>query len=358
MRRWLVLLLVISALVLPGAPAAAAQPHWAAADVDTLATALGWTAPVDLDVPIPVLEWNRLVARWAGELPGDADPAVSPRQNWVWMYSGGMARGTFVIRREDAIGGLMKLVSMLHKEAGFTAAPATLSAFGDGAKVADYQQVLVAGAVKLGVVAGYPGGELHPSQPLTYAEGAKLIARLVARYGAAKPAQAPVPAAEWPQPRGFAANMGLHLPNERVIHAGWPVGTVGTAWWVLNGAAYAWSLPGAGNAPAGHVWVVADAEIYNWDLPELTIAPDALRFTLGDYQVDQQASAAMGWPFGQATVVLKQRESLRGLVVFAVPEGAQGLWIQCDSKLGLATGKPGWNGSARIPLGNLPRLTK
>ncbi|HWI53266.1 MAG TPA: hypothetical protein VNT01_14080, partial [Symbiobacteriaceae bacterium] len=66
MRRWLALFLVITALTLPGAPAGATppQPHWAAADVDTLATALGWTAPVDLDVPIPVLEWNRLVARW------------------------------------------------------------------------------------------------------------------------------------------------------------------------------------------------------------------------------------------------------------------------------------------------------
>ncbi|MFZ5816138.1 MAG: S-layer homology domain-containing protein [Bacillota bacterium] len=365
-RPWAIwLLIALLTALLPPPPAAAGETgHWAAPHVARVNQALGWTPPGELDTPIPALEWNRLVALLAGEPPGDADPNTHPRQHWVWMYTGGMAREQTVLRREDAIGGLMKLVSILYQEKGFAAEPAVLNPFTDGPKVADHQQVLLAGAVQLGLVTGYPGNLLQPSRPLTYAEGVTLIARLLERYGdPASPVTEPAPRSRFPQPRGFAVGTDLDLPVENVIHAGWPVGTAGTAWWVINGAAYAAELPGAGEAPEGKLWVVVDVEMYNWDFPEMVIAPDALRFTLDhkteglvEYRVDEAASTALGSPFGKETVVLKQGESLRGFVVFAVPAGTRSIWMQCDSKLGLGPGKTGWNGMSRTPLGDLPAL--
>lgn len=359
---WLPLLLLMLALLLaPSSASAAGGPgHWAAVPAQRLRDALGWTPPADLDAPIPVLEWNRLVARVAGENPGDADPAVHPRQYWVWAYSGGMARGKMTVAREDAIGGLMKLTSYLYQEKSFTADPSALKSFTDGPLVDDGQQVLVAGAVRLGLVTGYPEGLLSPKRPLTYAEGVTLLARLMEKYGPTHPLPKlpPMEPSPFPQPRSFASGTGVRFAADRVIHAGWPVGTVGTAWWVINGAAWSTTLPQVGAAPKGYLWVAVDAEIYNWDLPTMSVAPGDLRFTLETdgsvYEVDAGASSALGSPFGKETVTLQQWESLRGFLVFAVPAGTKSVWMRCDSKLGLAPGKPGWNGGSRTPLGDLP----
>jgi hypothetical protein len=77
-----------------------------------------------------------------------------------------------------------------------------------------------------------------------------------------------------------------------------------------------------------------------------------------EYPVDTFASRNLGSPFHRETRTLKQGESMRGFLVFAVPAGTRGIWIECDTTLGHAPGKSGWNGISRTPLGDLPDLTK
>jgi hypothetical protein len=330
------------------APAAAAR-HWAAPAVDELVARLAWSAPTDLEAPIPRDEWYRLVSRAVGEQPD------KEREMWVWNYTGGLAGDEFLMRREDAIGGLMKLASMVHGEKANSAHPSALDSFGDGAKVSDRQRALVAGALKLGLVTGYPDGMLYPTRPLTYGEAAVLVSRFLDRYGGPAKSVSDPQLGMWPRTRPFAAGLEYTFGIDQIIHSGFSVGMAGSAWLVINGAAWATELPGLGAAPEGQVWVAVDTEIYNWERAEVAIAPDSLRFTLQDAAMKVNIRPATPTPFEKTTVVLKQRESLRGFVVFAVPAGMQGLWFQCESKLGLAPGKgDGYNGASRGFLGNLP----
>ncbi|HYF76076.1 MAG TPA: S-layer homology domain-containing protein [Symbiobacteriaceae bacterium] len=330
------------------APAAAAR-HWAAPAVDELVARLAWSAPTDLEAPIPRDEWYRLVSRAVGEQPD------KEREMWVWNYTGGLAGDEFLMRREDAIGGLMKLASMVHGEKANSAHPSALDSFGDGAKVSDRQRALVAGALKLGLVTGYPDGMLYPTRPLTYGEAAVLVSRFLDRYGGPAKSVSDPQLGMWPRTRPFAAGLEYTFGIDQIIHSGFSVGSAGSAWLVINGAAWATELPGLGAAPEGQVWVAVDTEIYNWERAEVAIAPDSLRFTLQDAGMKVNIRPATPTPFEKTTVVLKQRESLRGFVVFAVPAGMQGLWFQCESKLGLAPGKgDGYNGASRGFLGNLP----
>jgi hypothetical protein len=326
--------------------------HWAAGAVDNLVARLAWSAPTDLDAPIPRDEWRRLVSKMLGQQP-DLE-----REKWVWDYTGGLSGEEFVVRREDAFGGLMKLATVFRGEKAHTADPSGLAPYGDGVRVADHQRVLVAGALKHGLVTGYPGGLLHPKRPLAYGEAAVLVDRFLARYGGPTKAWMEPQAGEWPRPRPFASGMAPLFPIDQVIHTGFSVGSAGTAWLVINGAAWAPELPGLGAAPAGQVWVAVDTEIYNWEKTELTIAPGTLRFRLQDSWAKVNIETAAN-PFAAGTVVLKQRGSVRGLVVFAVPAGMQGMWFQCESKLGFAPGKgDGYNGASRGFLGNLPKATQ
>lgn len=335
------------------APAMTAPRHWAAPAVDELVAKLAWSAPTDLDAPIPRDEWFRLVSRALGQQPDQE------RDMWVWTYTGGMAGQGFVIRREDAIGGLMKLANVMRGEKAHAADPAGLKPYADGDNVAEHQRVLVAGALKLGLVTGYPDGMLYPARPLTYGEGAVLVDRFIDHYGGPAKAWVDPQLGMFPRTRPFATGLDYTFASEQVIHAGFAPGTAGTAWVVINGAAWASELPGLGAAPEGKVWVAVDTEIYNWDSPEMSIAPDSLRFTLQDAGQMVNIKPATETPFEKATVVLRQRESLRGYVVFAVPAGMQGMWFQCESKLGFAPGKgDGYNGAIRGYLGNLPPAAK
>lgn len=346
---WLFVAAPAAAETLPAPAPAAAARHWAAPAVDELVAKLAWSAPTDLNAPIPRDEWHRLVASALGQQPDQE------REMWVWRYTGGMAGEEFVIRREDAIGGLMKLANMTYGETSDVADLVELQPFGDGAKLAERQRGLVATALKLGLVMGYPDGLLYPTRPLTYGEAALLVARFVARYGGPAKAVSDPQMGMWPRTRPFATGLDYTFGIDQIIHTGFSVGSAGSAWLVINGAAWADELPGLGTAPEGQVWVAVDTEIYNSEHSEQTIAPDSLRFTLQDAEMRVNIRPATPTPFEKAAVVLKPRESLRGFVVFAVPAGMQGLWFQCESKLGLAPGKgDGYNGAIRGFLGNLP----
>lgn len=340
------------AAAVPAAPAAAAAPHWAQPAADLMQAKTGWQAPPDLEQPIPPAEWNRLVVRITGGEPGPAPHETDARRYWLWAYTGGMSDGP-TIARQDAIGGLMKILNFVYQVDLNGPLPAALETFGDGKAVSDRQQHLVAFAVAQGLVAGFPGWELRPESPLTYGEAAVLAERVLQRYGVAQ-----APAVPEPLPGNWA---GAPVRPDGIISAGDPGGSGGQTAVRSHGAAHASALPRVGPAPAGHLWVLLDVEVTSQSETETLPLATGLRFGLEDpqqmlfrYEMDPAASAAVGSPFVGEGEVLAPGQSLRGLVAFAVPVGTKCIWYHVESALGLGKGKPGFNSGTRSEIGDLP----
>lgn len=136
-------------------------------------------------------EWNAMAAAVLGAPPGRAKHPDDPRY-WVWLYTGGLAGGEGMfggkgisggggIERQWAAGGLMKLLSMFIElplsDRSADLDEQYLGRFRDASTIGHANRALVAAAISLGLVSGYPDGSLRPAQFLTIAEAATLLRR-------------------------------------------------------------------------------------------------------------------------------------------------------------------------------------
>lgn len=172
--------LLITASLLGGVPAAAGSPpppaHWAEKAVTSLRESIGWGAAADLNQPITPAEWNAMVASAVGVEPGHAEVTQDPARYWVWFYTASLSKGETVSRQLGA-AGLVKLLTGLYGKA--VTPGADLSRFRDARAIAADQRPLVADAVQMGLLQGYPTGELRPDAPLTHGEAATLVQRFM-----------------------------------------------------------------------------------------------------------------------------------------------------------------------------------
>ncbi|HEY3365346.1 MAG TPA: S-layer homology domain-containing protein [Symbiobacteriaceae bacterium] len=348
------------AILLPTAPARAdASAHWAAPPAAVVARRLNMTYPAELNAPITPGDWNRLVAGAMGQTPGKSTFEADPVRYWVWTYTGNMARDGR-LAREDAFGGLMKLMNYLYKFDVNQDFRNQLERFKDGQTVSDHQRPLVAAALAVGFAKGYPDGTLRPAAPLTYGEAAVVVERLLNRLDFAAPSD---PFAKLGEPRGFGEGLtpALAFKPDEVLHVTAGKSGAGNVLTIIHGAAAASALPGIGTAPPGHTWVMLDVQINNTStLYDLSLTRH-LRWGLEDppqllyrYELDWAATAALGSPFADTAAALTPGGMVRGVVAFAVPVGTKDLWFSLESALGPAK-DPNWpwNGAQRGGIGDL-----
>lgn len=355
----LLLLALLPVLLLPAVAVADLSAHWALPAARSLESRLGWASPADLDRTISPSEWNRLIARVLDKPAGAVPPEQDLTGYWVWAYTGGMSTGE-TIARQDAIGGMMKLMNGFFQYPFDYSREQELERFADRKELADHQRSLVAEAVAAGLVGGYPDRTLRPTVPLTNGEALVLAERFwlaVQQHAAPKPYEGIAP------PAGFGSGLkpALTFEVDRVISSGAPLSGAGDIYLVLHGAAEVAAIPGVGPAPDGHLWVLVDAEVTSRSEHYTLQAATQLDFALEDgpqllfrYELNRAAAAALDSPFAAPTATLAPGGSLRGLAVFAVPVGTKGLWHHLQSAVGPAKDPSSpWNGGQRSLLGDL-----
>jgi hypothetical protein len=102
---------------------------------------------------------------------------------------GGYPDGTF---RPDSLVQRVELVAAMARWLGLDVKSGAEPNFRDGDSIARWARAAVSAAQERGLVGGYPDGTFRPNQPVTRAELAVFISRLL--VGKQKQAQAPVPA--------------------------------------------------------------------------------------------------------------------------------------------------------------------
>lgn len=353
-QRILCSLLLILALALP--QAALAEVHWARPSADALAGRVAWDVPADLNRPVTVAEWNSLVAAVFRQKPGKATYEESPDQYNLWIYTGGLATGDYMVR-EDAIGGLIKLLNVFYRTAHDKVPHSEgLTRFGDAASLSSHQRVLVGAAAVWGLVGGYPDGTVRPRSLLTVGEAVVLAERVLLQIDSVT---APDPFADIPGPLGFGNALpqpAAFRPDYRI--GGGSKGGAGGLYLVVHGAATAFSLPGAGTAAPGHTWLLLDAELVNKADAPLTLT----RWGLEDgaqllyrYEMDRTATAELGSPLADPKAVLEPGKRMRGLVVFQVPLGTKGVWYHLQTAVGRSKDPDNpYNGGQRWLVGDVP----
>lgn len=349
-----------------------ASTHWAAAAARSLAQRLAeqplpglapWFPPADLDAPVTAEQWNDLLARIFGVQPGP-EPATGDRYRyWVYTYTVGLADlPAGGISRQNAIGGMVKLLSVDDSVNHDKFSREVLQRFPDQGEIADYQTSLLAAAVQLGLVSGTPTGALEPLSPLTWGQAVTLSDRLIGLRGVGPSKEVGLPwAGSAPAPAGFAKGLKPQFTPDGLLNPGSGTGGMGDVAVTVHGTASAASLPRVGPAPAGHHWLVLDLEVINRGTSRLVLTRQ-LRLSLEDplqvlYQqpVDVGASLALASPFADGQAVLPTGHTVRGLVAFAVPIGTKGVWYRIDGALA----KPKdatfpWTSTLRGAIGDLP----
>jgi len=130
----------------------------------------------NLDKPIKVFNWA-LLLRTTLSLPDEKSGDL------LEMYVYGLASGD-VMRREDAAGGLVKLLTLKYIKGGSTSAELepsrVLSDLGD---VSDRQRVLVQVAFCEGILDATVKNLFRPKDALTNAEAVSILSRVIKKYG-------------------------------------------------------------------------------------------------------------------------------------------------------------------------------
>ncbi|MEW6546411.1 MAG: S-layer homology domain-containing protein [Bacillota bacterium] len=161
--------------------------HWAQESVRFIQE-IGLRAPApagaeepNYDAPVTPTEWNSMVCRLFGAVPGD-DHVTGSLRYWLWCYTGafGTEEG---IARGHAFGAFMKILNLYGREKlSSLGSPRHATRFADWAEVPDLQGALVDVAVERGLIAGFPDGTLRPRQYLTLAEAATFLRRAVEKF--------------------------------------------------------------------------------------------------------------------------------------------------------------------------------
>lgn len=163
-----------------------ARLHWAEEDVKFVRESKIWVPPpgteADYDRSVSPEEWNAMVCRLFGAVPGD-DRTPGSLRFWLWSYTGASSDRAG-IARAYALGAFMKILNM-YGLVGLSSLgpPRHGQMFTDGADVPDLQGALVDVAVDLGLIRGFPDGTLRPQQPLTLGEAATFLRRAVDKFG-------------------------------------------------------------------------------------------------------------------------------------------------------------------------------
>lgn len=176
------------------------------------------------DAALTASEWNAMVCRLFGAVPGD-DRIPGSLRHWLWCYSGafGTAEG---VERGHAVGAFMKILNMYGLEDLSALEPPRLaSRFADWAEVPDSQDVLVEVAGQNGLIEGFPDRTLRPRQYLTLGEAATFLRRAVERYDLMR--HIPVPLLPVNLAEQVAGGVRLVLYTDRSVYRrGGAVGTV------------------------------------------------------------------------------------------------------------------------------------
>ncbi|HHY93854.1 MAG TPA: S-layer homology domain-containing protein [Firmicutes bacterium] len=168
--------------------------HWAQENVRFIQK-MGLCSPApagaeNYDASVTPTEWNAMVCRLFGAVPGD-DNVTGSLRYWLWCYTGafGTQEG---IARGHAFGAFMKILNMYGREKlSSLGLLRQATKFADWAEVPDLQGALVDVAVARGLIAGFPDGTLRPQQYLTLGEAATFLRRAVEEFHLAE--QIPLP---------------------------------------------------------------------------------------------------------------------------------------------------------------------
>ncbi len=179
MKRFLPLIIIASLALVPS-PALGQEGHWAMPAVESL---MEWNIVPDegyedLSRHIVSSEWNDLVSRALGLVPGDDGIEGSLRQTVARNTM--LASGTEVLQRGAAFGGLMQILQVYGAVA--------TNSDGDERVFSDWQEIpyeyrdLLSLATRDGLITGYPDGRFMPKRTITVAEALVFLHRALERY--------------------------------------------------------------------------------------------------------------------------------------------------------------------------------